>query len=63
MSWIVRYIHVLMFVSGALTLTMLYAAFAPEAALTSNFGESLSGPVAEYLVAARTLPQQTLDVR
>ena len=50
MSWIVRYIHVLMFVSGALTLTMLYAAFAPETALTSNFGESLSGPVADVVV-------------
>lgn len=32
-----------MIVSGLLTLTMLYAAFAPEAALQRFFGESASG--------------------
>ena len=39
-----------MLVCGALTLTMLYAAIDPQAALTSNFGETLEGPVAEIVV-------------
>ena len=39
-----------MTVSGVLTLTMIHALFAPEAALQSNFGESLSGPVASIVV-------------
>lgn len=50
MAWIVRNIHLIMFVSGALTLTMVYAAVAPEAALRSTFGESLDGPVADVVV-------------
>src|SRR5688572_24940084 len=50
MSWIVRNIHRLMIVSGVLTLTMLYAAIAPEAALRSTFGESVGGPVADVVV-------------
>ena len=41
MPWIVANIHRLMIVSGVLTLTMVYAAIAPEAALRSTFGESL----------------------
>lgn len=39
-----------MLVSGVLTFTMIYAAIAPEAALRSNFGETLTGPVAEIVV-------------
>jgi hypothetical protein len=39
-----------MVVSGVLTLTMLYAAIAPEAALQSTFGQTLSGPVASVVV-------------
>ena len=50
MSWIIANIHRIMIVSGVLTLTMIYAAFAPEAALRSTFGESLSGPVADVVV-------------
>ena len=50
MPWIVANIHRLMTVSGVLTLTMIHALFAPEAALQSNFGESLSGPVASIVV-------------
>ena len=50
MLWIVANIHRLMMVSGVLTLTMIYAAYAPEAALRSTFGESLSGPVANVVV-------------
>jgi cbb3-type cytochrome oxidase subunit 1 len=50
MTWIIRNIHRVMLVSGILTLTMVYAALAPEAALQSNFGESLDGPVADLVV-------------
>ena len=50
MSWIVTNIHRIMIVSGLLTLTMVYAAIAPEAALRSTFGESVSGPVADVVV-------------
>jgi hypothetical protein len=37
-------------VSGVLTCTMVYAVFAPQAALTSTFGETLQGPLAEIIV-------------
>jgi hypothetical protein len=39
-----------MLVSGLLTLTMLYAAVAPRAALQATFGETLEGPLAEMIV-------------
>ncbi|MDP1742514.1 MAG: hypothetical protein Q8M51_08140 [Polaromonas sp.] len=39
-----------MLVSGALTCTMIYAAIAPQAALLSTFGASISGPLAEIVV-------------
>jgi hypothetical protein len=50
MSWIVANIHRIMIVSGVLTMTMIYAALAPEAALRSTFGESVNGPVANIVV-------------
>ena len=50
MSIIDKNIKWIMLVSGLLTSTMVYAAIAPEAALTSTFGESISGPVAEIVV-------------
>jgi hypothetical protein len=50
MNWIVTKIKWIMLVSGILTSTMLYAAFAPQAALRSTFGETLDGPVAEIVV-------------
>lgn len=40
----------LMLVSGLLTMTMIYAAIAPQAALSSMFGDALQGPVAEIVV-------------
>ena len=43
-------IHRIMILSGLLTMTMIYAAPAPEAALRSTFGESVSGPVADIVV-------------
>jgi hypothetical protein len=50
MAWIVANIGRIMLVSGVLTLTMVYAAIAPESAVQSTFGESLSGPVASVIV-------------
>ena len=50
MTWIVARIKWLMLVAGVLTCTMLYAAIAPQAALQSNFGEVLEGPVAAIVV-------------
>ena len=49
-SWIVRNIHRIMIVSGVLTLTMVYAVIAPDAALESSFGARLDGPVADVVV-------------
>jgi cbb3-type cytochrome oxidase subunit 1 len=40
----------IMLVSGVLTCTMLYAAVAPQAALNTTFGDTLSGPLAEIIV-------------
>jgi magnesium-transporting ATPase (P-type) len=48
--FIVDKIKWIMLVAGALTCTMLYAAIAPQAALQSNFGEPLSGPIADIVV-------------
>ena len=50
MTTIVRAMRGIMLVSGVLTCTMFYAAVAPDAALTSTFGESLDGPVADVVV-------------
>jgi hypothetical protein len=50
MKLIVANIKWIMLVSGALTCTMLYAAFAPEAALRGTFGETLEGPLAGIVV-------------
>jgi hypothetical protein len=50
MPWIVANIHRIMITSGVLTMTMIYAAIAPEAALRSTFGESVDGPVGDVVV-------------
>jgi hypothetical protein len=50
MHWIVEKIRPIMLVSGALTCTMLYAAIAPEAALHSTFGETMTGPLVSVVV-------------
>src|SRR4029450_11855464 len=47
--WIVHKMRWVMLVSGVLTGSMIQAAIAPDAALESNFGETVSSPVA-YLV-------------
>ena len=48
--WIVGNIRWIMIVAGVLTSTMLYAVVAPEAALRSTFGETLTGPLAGVVV-------------
>jgi hypothetical protein len=50
MPWIVANIKWIMVVSGVLTTSMLYAAFAPRAALISTFGEGMEGPVSDLVV-------------
>jgi cbb3-type cytochrome oxidase subunit 1 len=48
--WIVRYMRWIMLVSGVLTATMVQAAITPDSALQSNFGETVSGPLAHLVV-------------
>ena len=50
MGWIERNIRWIMLVSGIFTLGMLYAFFAPFAALSTLFGATLEGPVANMVV-------------
>jgi hypothetical protein len=50
MLWIVSSMKWIMLLSGVLTSTMIYAAIAPDAALQSTFGETLTGPLAEIVV-------------
>src|SRR5262245_41270226 len=50
MNWIVTNIKWIMLISGALTSTMVYAAFAPDAMLKANFGETLDAPLARMIV-------------
>jgi hypothetical protein len=46
----------IMLVSGLITLTMLYAVVAPEAAMLGNFGEAPGGPAAVLVVRNWGLP-------
>lgn len=50
MQLLSRSIKWVMLVAGLLTCSMFYALVAPEASLTSNFGQSLDGPVAQIVV-------------
>jgi hypothetical protein len=50
MNWLIRNFKWVMLVSGLLTLTMVQAAFVPQAALRSTFGDALEGPLAEIVV-------------
>ena len=49
MNWNIA-IKWIMLTSGVLTLTMVYAAIAPQAAMRSTFGETLEGDLAEIIV-------------
>lgn len=48
--WIIRSMRWIMLFSGVLTATMVQAAITPDAALQSNFGETVSGSVAHLVV-------------
>lgn len=50
MKWFVRNFKWAMLASGLLTLSMVHALIAPQAALQSMFGDTLEGPLAEILV-------------
>ena len=50
MTFVTRLIKPIMIISGGLTLTMIYALLAPQAAMTAMFGDTLSGPLAEIVV-------------
>jgi hypothetical protein len=50
MNWVVANMKWIMLVSGVLTCSMLFTAFAPHQAMRSNFGETLEGPAAEIVV-------------
>ncbi len=50
MQWIIPNMRWIMVVAGTTTATMIYAAVAPEAALQSTFGETLTGPLANIVV-------------
>ncbi len=44
------YVRWIMLVAGLLTITIVYAAVAPQAAMQKTFGETLEGPLAEIIV-------------
>ena len=50
MNWIVTKIKWIMLVSGLLTCSMLFTAIAPQLVLSSMFGMTLEGAVAEIVV-------------
>ena len=50
MKFIVKNIKWVMLVSGALTFTMFYGVFAPQAALESMFGASFDGALESILI-------------
>ena len=48
--WIVHNMRWIMMLSGVLTATMVQAAITPDAALESNFGETVDGSLAHLVV-------------
>ena len=48
--WVVHNMRWIMLVSGVLTASMVQAAIAPDSALQSNFGETVSGSLAHLVV-------------
>ena len=50
MNFIIKYFKWVMFVFGALTFTMFYGLFAPQAALESMFGASFDGTLETIVV-------------
>ena len=50
MNFIITNIKWIMIIAGLLTCSMIFAVFAPEAALISMFGEALTEPLAQVVV-------------
>lgn len=50
MAWLAGNFHIVLMVSGLLTLTMLQFVFMPGRAMGSTFGETLEGPLADVIV-------------
>jgi uncharacterized membrane protein YozB (DUF420 family) len=50
MTLITANIKWILIITGAVTMTMLYAAIAPQAAMMQSFGATLEGPLAEVIV-------------
>ena len=50
MAWLASNFHIVLMVSGLLTLTMLQFVIAPGRSMRSTFGEALEGPLADVIV-------------
>jgi hypothetical protein len=50
MTWLIDNIHIVLIVSGLLTITMLQFAIAPTRSLKSTYGETLEGPLVDLVV-------------
>lgn len=50
MTWLIDNIHIVLIVSGLLTITMLQFAIAPARSLKSTYGETLEGPLVDLVV-------------
>lgn len=50
MTWLIDNIHIVLIVSGLLTITMLQFAIAPTRSLKSTYGETLQGPLVDLVV-------------
>jgi hypothetical protein len=50
MTWLIDNIHILLIVSGLVTITMLQFAIAPTRSLKSTYGETLEGPLVDLVV-------------
>ncbi len=50
MAWLESNFHIVLVVSGLLTLTMLQFVIAPGRSMRSTYGETLEGPLADVIV-------------
>ena len=50
MAWLASNFHIVLMVSGLLTLTMLQFVVAPGRSMRSTYGEALEGPLADVIV-------------
>jgi hypothetical protein len=50
MPWIVKYMHWIMLISGALTATMIQAAISPEGSIQAYFGAQVTDPAGQLVV-------------